>query len=137
VLPKFPGNNVVTPEDHLYVMGREMGNVGIEQEDVAMRLFTSSLTEEALDWFRGLPNNHLTSYEAFANLFQSRWSTKTDGGTLRDQFNKIKKNENETVKEFNTRFDRLYNQIPTEFCPTTSSVHLLYMNALKGNFASF
>jgi hypothetical protein len=50
------------------------------------------------------------------------------------QFNQIKKKENETVKEFNTRFDRLYNQIPTEFCPTTSSVCLLYMNAFEGKF---
>jgi hypothetical protein len=82
---------------------------------MAMKLFASSLTEEALDWFRGLPDNHLMSYEAFSNLFKSRWSTKIDGGMLGAQFNQIKKKENETVKEFNTRFDRLYNQIPTEF----------------------
>jgi hypothetical protein len=25
-LPKFPGNNVVTVEDHLYIMGRDMDN---------------------------------------------------------------------------------------------------------------
>jgi hypothetical protein len=107
---------------------------GIEHEDVAMSLFASSLTEEALDWFRGLPDNHLTSYEAFSNLFKSRWSTKKDSGTLGAQFNQIKKKENEIVKEFNTRFDRLYNQIPTEFRPTASSVCLLYMNAFEGKF---
>jgi len=38
------------------------------------------------------------------------------------------------MEEFNTIFDRLYNQIPTEFCPTASSVHLLYMNAFEGKF---
>jgi hypothetical protein len=115
-------------------MGQDMDNAGIEHEDVAMKLFASSLTEEALDWFRGLPDNHLTSYEAFANLFKNRWSTKADGGTLGAQFNQIKKKENEMVKEFNTRFDRLYNQITTYFRPTTSSIHLLYMNSFEGKF---
>ena len=133
-LPKFLGNNVITFKDHIYVMVQDMDNVGIEHEDVAMKLFSPSLTEEALYWFRGLPHNHLTSYEAFANLFKNRWSTKTDGGTLGPQFNQIKKKENETVKEFNIRFGRLYIQIPIDFLPTTSLVHLLYMNDFEGQF---
>jgi hypothetical protein len=136
-LPKFPGNNVITVEDHIYVMGRDMDNAGIDHEDVAMRLFASSLTEEALDWFKGLPDNHITSYDAFSNLFKRRWSRKEDGGTLGTQFNQIKKKENETVKEFISRFDRLYNQIPTDYRPTTSSVRLLYMNAFEGKFDTF
>jgi hypothetical protein len=133
-LLKFPRNNVVTAEDHIYVMGQDMDNVGIEHENVAMRLFASSLIEEALDWFIVLLNNHLTSYKYFSNLFKSRWSTNKEGGTLGAQFNQINKKENETVKEFNARFDRLYNKIPTEFCPTTSSICLLYMNAFEGKF---
>jgi hypothetical protein len=67
-LPKFPGNNVITVEDHIYVMGRDMDNAGIDHEDVAMRLFASSLTEEALDWFKGLPDNHIMTYDAFFRL---------------------------------------------------------------------
>jgi hypothetical protein len=59
---------------------------------------------------------------------------KADGGTLGTQFNQIKKKENETVKEFISIFDRLYNQIPTDYRPTTSSVRLLYMNAFEGKF---
>jgi len=109
-----------------------MDNYGIEHEDVAMRLFASSLTKEALDWFRGLPENNLTSYDAFSNLFKSRWSKKVDGGILGTQFNQVKKKENETVKEFITRFDRLYNQIPTDYRPTASYVRLFYMNAFEG-----
>jgi len=77
----------VTVEDHIYVMGQYMDNAGIEHEDVAMRLLASSLTKESLDWFKGLLDNHLKSYEAFANLFKRRWSTKKDGGMLGAQFN--------------------------------------------------
>jgi hypothetical protein len=111
-----------------------MDNAGIDHEDVAMRLFASSLTEEALDWFKGLPDNHITTYDDFSTLFKSRWSRKEDGGTLGTQFNQIKKKENETVREFISRFDRLYNQIPTDYRPTTSSIRLLYMNSFEGQF---
>jgi hypothetical protein len=131
-LQKFPINNVITVEDHLYVMGRDMENAGIEHEDVAMKLFSSSLTKESLDWFRGLPENHLTSDESFSNSFKNKWSTKEDGGTLGEQFNQINKKGNEMVREFNTGFDKLYNQIPTYFCPATSSIRLLYMDSFEG-----
>jgi hypothetical protein len=57
---------------------------------------------------------------------------KVDGGTLGTQFNQIKKNENETMREFISIFDRLHSQIPTDYHPTTSSVHLLYMNSFEG-----
>jgi hypothetical protein len=57
-----------------------------------------------------------------------------DNGIIVAQFNQIKKKENETVSEFNTIFDRLYNQIPTDFRPTTTSICLLYMNAFEGKF---
>ena len=67
-----------------------MDNADIEHEDVAMKLLASSLTEEALSWFRGLPDNHLTSYEDFAKLFKRRWTTKKDSGMLVAQFNQIK-----------------------------------------------
>jgi hypothetical protein len=57
---------------------------------------------------------------------KSRWWDTWDSV----QSNKIK--ENETVKEFVSIFDRLYNQIPTDYHPTTSLVHLLYMNSFEG-----
>jgi hypothetical protein len=133
-LPKFPRNNVITDEGHIYVMGRDMDNAGIDHEDVAMRLFASSLIEESLDWLKGLLVNHITSYDAFSNLFKSRWSKMTDGGTLGTQFNQIKEKENETIKEFIYKFDRLYKQIPTDYHPTITSFHLLYMHAFEGKF---
>jgi hypothetical protein len=81
-LPKFPGNNVLTAKYHLYTIGRDMENEKVEHEDVAMKLLASSLSEEALRWFRGLPDNHITSYEDFSKLFESRWKTKKDIGML-------------------------------------------------------
>jgi hypothetical protein len=38
-LPKFLGNNVIIVEDHIYVMGQDMDNVGIDHEYVDIKLF--------------------------------------------------------------------------------------------------
>jgi len=46
-LEKFPRNNVITVDNHLYAMGRDMENEKVEHEDVAMKLLASSLTEYA------------------------------------------------------------------------------------------
>jgi hypothetical protein len=50
------------------------------------------------------------------------------------QFNQIKKRENETMREFDPRFDRLYSQISTNFHPTIVDVRLQYVNAFTGKF---
>jgi hypothetical protein len=57
---------------------------------------------------------------------------KKDNIMIVEQFNKIKKKENETISEFDSRYDRLYSQISKDLCPTTTVVHLLYMNAFDG-----
>jgi hypothetical protein len=91
-----------------------MENASIDHEDVAMKIFTSSLNKEALDWFKGLLDNQSTTYDAFSTLFKSRWSRKLNGGTLATQFNQINKKKNEMVREFISIFDELYNQIPSD-----------------------
>jgi hypothetical protein len=86
-LPKFPGNNVINVEDHIYVMGWDMDNACIDHEDVAMILFIPSFSKDELDWFKGIPDNHIMTYDVFSSLFKSRWLRKEDGGTLGTQFN--------------------------------------------------
>jgi hypothetical protein len=50
------------------------------------------------------------------------------------QFNQIKMKENETVKEFDTRFDNLHSQIPKDACPYDAYALLFYLNAFEGQF---
>jgi hypothetical protein len=53
-----------------------MENEEVENEDVAIRLLASSLTKDAQRWFRGIPDNHVASYEYFSKLFKNIWTTK-------------------------------------------------------------
>jgi hypothetical protein len=131
-LPKFPGNNVITVEDHLYAMGQCMENGEVEHVDVVMKLLASSLTKDAQRWFIGLLDNHIASYEYFSNLFKNRWTPKKYNRNLVAQFNQIKKKKNEAMSESRNRFERLYCQILTDICPTYATVCLLYMNSFDG-----
>jgi hypothetical protein len=53
-----------------------MDNAEVKHEDVAMKLLASSLTKESLRWFKGLPDNDITSYEYFSKLFKNIWTKK-------------------------------------------------------------
>jgi hypothetical protein len=104
----------------------------VEHEDVTMKLMSSSLTKKDLRWFKGILDNHITSYEDFTKFFKKNWTTKKDNIVLIAQFNQIKKKKNEIVSEFDNIFDKFYNQIQTDLCPTYEIVRLLYINAFDG-----
>jgi hypothetical protein len=60
---------------------------------------------------------------------------KKDSGMLLIQFNQIKRKENETVKEFDTRFDILHIQISKDVHPSDAVALLLFLNAFEGQFS--
>ena len=46
----------------------------------------------------------------------------------------IKRNENETIKEFNNRFDKIVQGIPQMHQPNEAIILMYYMNAFQGKF---
>jgi hypothetical protein len=63
-----------------------------------------------------------------------RWETKRDPRMLLLQLNEAKKKDNEIVKEFDARFEKLLQQIPDNLSPKDDVVVLLYTNAFEGQF---
>jgi hypothetical protein len=49
-MPKFTGNNAITAKSHIKAFLEYLGNIGVTEEDVVMRLFVQSLTLDARDW---------------------------------------------------------------------------------------
>jgi hypothetical protein len=82
LFPKFTKNNVITLEEYLDAIGMAMEDNGIEHEYVSMNILSMFIYEYFKKWFKGFPENHLQSYEAFAKLFKGRWTTKKDSGML-------------------------------------------------------
>lgn len=68
-VPKFTRNNVISTKEHIRNFNYFIQDIGMEYEDVNMRLFMMSLTKEARDWFNGLPDASIVSIAVFQNQF--------------------------------------------------------------------
>jgi hypothetical protein len=105
-LPKFAGNNVVTVEDHLNAFLKFVDDLEIEHEDVVMKMFMQTLEGDTRAWYKALPVGSINGWDSFQRKFTERWVDKQDNSYLLDAFSSIRKEENETVSEFNTNFQR-------------------------------
>ena len=69
-LTKFARNNAITSEQHLRDFLDLLNDYEVEHEDVVMKLFVHSLTEDAREWFRRLPNDSITSWVDLEKFFK-------------------------------------------------------------------
>ena len=74
----FSGNNVVTGEEHLRIFIDMLNDYEVEHEDVVMKLFVHSLTEDVRDWFRRLPDDSITSWSDLEKLFKEQYGDNTN-----------------------------------------------------------
>jgi hypothetical protein len=69
--------------------------------DVLMKLFVLSLEDDALHWFISFLDNSISTKDQLEDTFVERWEEKKDSRHLLASLSGAKKNENETVEEFN------------------------------------
>lgn len=112
-----------------------MNDYEVEHEDVVMKLFVHSLTEDARDWFRRLPDDSITSWSDLENFFKEQYVDHTNAGFILNEFDNIKKGKNESTFEFNVRFQKgIYKlfqvmKLEENVCITT------YFNAFDSKMA--
>ena len=101
---KFARNNVITSEQHLRDFFDLLNDYEVEHEDVVMKLFVHSLTKDARDWFRRLPDDNITSWSDLEKFFKEQYGDHTNAGFILNEFINIKKGQNESTFDFNIRF---------------------------------
>ena len=106
-----------------------------EHPDTFMKLFLASLTGNARKWSTNLPRKILTTYEDLKQVFLQIWGVMEDMASLYSQYLKICKQNDETVREFNDRFNTLLGLIDFDFLPE-STILIQYFNSFEGNFQS-
>jgi ribonuclease HI len=89
----------------------------VDEVDIQMRLFTQSLTGDAKKWFKELPAASMPDLVAFQRSFLDRWEVKKNPLQILSEYENIKINQGESVQDYCTRFNNLYNAIPTEIKP--------------------
>jgi hypothetical protein len=81
-----------------------------------------------------LPDANIKAMDQLEEVFLKRWSVEEDSNMLLTQLNEIRKSENESVREFHTKFERLLQQIPKIHHPGRDCFLFLYTKAFSGQF---
>ncbi len=133
-MPKFTGTEGVTTEEHLESFYSYADNLDISEDDVWMRVFVQSLDGEARKWFRELTPRSIEDIEALDDAFLKHWGDKKDLLYYHTEFGNLKRENGELLSDFNKRFNHMYNKIPAEVKPTTTSAKLTYASAFDSDF---
>ena len=89
------------PEAHLTVFHTQMLLVG-GSDVVSCKLFMSTQTGMAMDWFISLPEGHVTSFAQLSQLFREQYlANRTPAPVSYDLFD-VKQFQGETLKEYCT-----------------------------------
>jgi hypothetical protein len=80
-------------------------------------MFVSTLEWEAQTWYKSLLDASIDGWDSFQEKFTKRWANKPNNFSLIYAFDNIKKNDDETVIDFNASFFKTYYKIPATIRP--------------------
>lgn len=78
----------------------------VEHEDVVMKLFVHSLTEDARDQFRRQLDDSIGPWNDLENIFKEQYVENKNANFMLNEFNNIKNNPNESTFDLNVRFQK-------------------------------
>jgi len=105
--------------------------VAHNHQDIKMKLFALSLEEDASNWFSSLDDNKYATITDLIDRFIEIWEDNKEHRHLLAVLHSIKKNENETMEEFNKKFNELVTSIHTDYKPPTTSILIYYIEAFN------
>ena len=101
--PKVTFTRMEDPEAHLKVFHTQMLLVG-GSDAVRCKLFMSTLTEMAMDWFISLPEGHITSFAQLSRLFREQYLANRALAPVSYDLFDVKQFQGKTLKEYISRF---------------------------------
>ena len=75
-----------------------------DSDAVRCKLFMSTLTGMATDWFISLPDGHVTSFAQLSQLFREQYIVNRAPPPVSYDLFDVKQYQGETLKEYNNRF---------------------------------
>ena len=113
----FDATGRYTTQQHVNKMTDYFELHEIYKSDVQMRLFAQTLIGDVKKWFKGLPTNHVADLDAFHRLFIDRWEIKKNHLQILSKYNNIRRAPNESIQDYCTRFNIIYNAIIANIKP--------------------
>lgn len=130
----FDGTDTYTVQQHTKKMTDYFENYEID-DDVRMKVFVQSLTGDVRTLFRALPANTINHPEALYHTFLNRWEKKKDPLHILLEYENLKRGPQETVQDYFTRFNNVYNAIPQNLRPPPDLALIKFPNALDSDMA--
>jgi len=97
-------------------------------------LFVNSLEGKAAANFFELPPKVFSTWDELIYWFKSTYGQPKIPTNHLQEYDNIVYNNGETIKSFNIRFTKLYNQIPELIQPKNQVVFMHYYNALPSSY---
>jgi hypothetical protein len=116
-LPQFDATGPLNAQQHVDKMNDYFDLQEVDEADVQMRLFAQSLTGDVKKWYKSLPATSVPDLVAFQRSFLDRWEVKKNPLQILSEYENIRRNQGETVQDYCTHFNNLYNAIPAEIKP--------------------
>ena len=116
-LPQFNATGPLSAQQYVDKMNDYYDLHEVDEADVQMRLFAQSLTGDVKKWYKGLRAASILDLTAFQRSFLDRWEVKKNPLQILSEYESIKRNQGETVQDYCTHFNNLYNAIPAEIKP--------------------
>ena len=132
-LPIFKGNNAITAKSHLRKFEKHLvsycNDAAHDHDNVKMNLFALSLEDDAEEWYLDLDDDSYKNISEFQDDFSKKWGEKKEPRHLLATLYSIKKMENETMDEFNTKFRHVVVDLPRDIKPKNASILISYIEA--------
>jgi hypothetical protein len=135
LLPGFTGGDRERADYHMRNFWNFFLSYPVDDyaEDVVMKLFSATLCHNAKEWYDNLPDASITTMEQFEKTFLERWGIQQeDIPTLLEELKHIRQAEDETVRDFQIRFENMLYQIPESHHPEERYLVHLFTRALLG-----
>jgi len=118
-LPAFHGNNVVSARSHIlnFELSVSKWCNGHNHEDVKMTLFVYSLEGVAGESFLEQDPNKFSTLAKIQKAFREIWGDQKEDHHLLYSLGTTQKKENETMEEFNKKFNDLVKILPATIKP--------------------
>ncbi|XP_068477092.1 uncharacterized protein [Phaseolus vulgaris] len=125
-------SGVEDPETHLTAFHTQMMLSG-GSDTVYCKLFMSTLSEIALEWFVSLPDGHVISFQQFSKLFMEQYIVNRAPPVVSYDLFDVRQNQGESLRDYLSRFGAQVVRLPSK--DEDMLVHAFKKGVLAGPFS--
>ena len=86
-------------------------------------------------WFKGLPPNSIHDLPSLHQTFIKKWEVKRNPLQILSEYKNLKRNQGESVQDYSTRFNSVYNALPPHMKPPQGMALVKYPKIFDANMA--